>query len=181
VGGGDPEHVVPALAGIESVLEQIANFDNTTFLNARPRKTKGKINVHEYGHRLAPIRKMKTRGGTVLWDGRVEAVAKSFTHGISLRRGVRYVIIDAKYYQSTLSHYYDATKVHSGNLYQLMSYLTNAKRRDGEDLSGMLIYPRVDRTLRERYTIQGYPVAVCTVDLNQDWQDVRDELFSIVQ
>ena len=80
---------------------------------------------------------------------------------ISLRCGRDRVIIDAKYYQETLSHNYGVAKVHSANLYQLMSYLTNAERKPGDALSGMLIYPRIDRTVRETYKIQGFVVRVC--------------------
>ncbi|MDP3842656.1 MAG: 5-methylcytosine-specific restriction endonuclease system specificity protein McrC [Oxalobacteraceae bacterium] len=99
---------------------------------------------------------------------------------ISLQRGTQHLIIDAKYYQDTLTQRYDAAKVHSDNLYQLMSYLTNAKRPEGETLQGMLIYPRVDRTLREQYKIQGYGVMVATVDLNRDWKDVKGEIIELI-
>ena len=80
-----------------------------------------------------------------------------------------------------LSSRYDTNKVHSAHLYQLMSYLTNVRKKEGDELTGMLIYPRVDRTLRERYSIQGYPIAVCTVDLNQDWRALKAELISLVR
>ena len=100
---------------------------------------------------------------------------------ISLSRPGRHVIIDAKYYQSTLSNYYETKKVHSENLYQLMRYLTNVQKREGEELSGMLVYPRIDQKMREQYVIQGYPIAVYTLDLNQDWRALKAELISLMQ
>jgi 5-methylcytosine-specific restriction enzyme subunit McrC len=99
---------------------------------------------------------------------------------ISLRHGKHHIIIDAKYYRNALSSFYETEKLHSANLYQLMSYLTNTERHGDVELSGMLIYPRVDKTLRQKYKIQGYPVTICTVDLNQDWKDIRAEIFEIV-
>jgi 5-methylcytosine-specific restriction enzyme subunit McrC len=99
---------------------------------------------------------------------------------ISLRRGGDRLIIDAKYYQKTLTDYYDAPKIHGENLYQLLSYLSNAGTIPGETLSGMLIYPRVDRTLRERYTIQGYTVYISTLDLSQEWRTIEHELREIM-
>jgi 5-methylcytosine-specific restriction enzyme subunit McrC len=99
---------------------------------------------------------------------------------ISLRRPGSRLIIDAKYYQSTLADYYDAPKFHSDNLYQLLSYVTNAEPTDRETIAGMLIYPRVDRTRRENYEIQGHPVLIRTLDLNQDWRSVERELRDIV-
>lgn len=99
---------------------------------------------------------------------------------ISLRRGSQHVIIDAKYYQNTLSQFYGSEKIHSDNLYQLMSYLSNTKPQPGQQLSGMLIYPQVSRPVRATYRIQGFEVSVCTVDLDQPWQTIRSELVEMV-
>lgn len=99
---------------------------------------------------------------------------------ISLRRGSERKIIDAKYYQRTMVEYMGGEKVHSGNLYQLMSYLTNSIRREGEKLSGMLIYPQVDKVVNEVYQIQGFDVAVCTINLDQPWQGVRSDLVRLL-
>lgn len=99
---------------------------------------------------------------------------------ISLSRGMRHVIIEAKYYQETLAERFGVGKFHSGNMYQLMSYLTNAIRPDGAVLEGMLIYPKVSRTLRESYRIQGFGVTVATVDLSQDWQEIKREIIDLV-
>jgi 5-methylcytosine-specific restriction enzyme subunit McrC len=85
---------------------------------------------------------------------------------ISLVRSGEYRIIDAKYYRQTLGSHFDTEKVHSGNLYQMTSYLMNAQTRGDAHADGMLIYPKVDRKLRERYEILGKRVAVCTVDLS---------------
>jgi 5-methylcytosine-specific restriction enzyme subunit McrC len=98
---------------------------------------------------------------------------------ISLRRGTKKLIVEAKYYQNTLAQRFDTAKFHSANLYQLMTYLNQARCAAGETLEGMLIYPRVDRGLRERYTIQGYAVGVVTVDLSQEWGEVKNELLSL--
>lgn len=99
---------------------------------------------------------------------------------ISLSRPGQHVIVDAKYYQNTLSNYFDTKKFHAGNLYQLMGYLTNVRVKEGEALSGMLIYPRVDITLREKYTIQGFPIFICTVDLDRNWKDIKSELIELM-
>lgn len=96
---------------------------------------------------------------------------------ITLRRQNQYRIVDAKYYREMLSSHHGSSKLQSAHLYQMMSYVTNARAaNDSGEISGMLLYPRVDRDLRERYIIQGIPVDLCTVDLNADWQNIRDEL-----
>ena len=99
---------------------------------------------------------------------------------ISLSRGAERKIIDAKYYHRTMTEYWGAEKVHSGNLYQLMSYLTNSMGNEGENLTGMLIYPQVDKAVNEVYQIQGFDVAVCTINLDQPWQGVRSDLTRLL-
>jgi 5-methylcytosine-specific restriction enzyme subunit McrC len=99
---------------------------------------------------------------------------------ISLRQPGSRLIIDAKYYQETLSDYYDAAKLHSQNIYQLLSYVGNAQPDEGEQIEGMLIYPCVAHTLREDYVIQGHPIHIRTLDLNQTWHAIESELMAIV-
>lgn len=41
----------------------------------------------------------------------------------------------------------------------------------------MLVYPEIDRKLRERYVIQGHAIDVCTMNLDADWRDIRRELL----
>ena len=99
---------------------------------------------------------------------------------ISLRRGPQHVIIDAKYYQRTMGEYFGAEKFHSGNLYQLMSYLSNTVRSEGGQLSGMLIYPQVDKAVNETYRIQGFDVSVCTVNLDQSWESIHADIVGLL-
>ncbi|MEX3690653.1 5-methylcytosine-specific restriction endonuclease system specificity protein McrC [Paraburkholderia sp. BR14263] len=98
---------------------------------------------------------------------------------ITLRRGNKCLIVDAKYYQKTMANRYRSEKFHIENLYQLMSYLTNYKACSDEEVSGMLVYPKVDRGVSERYRIQGFEVSLQTVDMNQPWPQIHNELVSI--
>lgn len=102
---------------------------------------------------------------------------------ISIRDGKRTLIIDAKYYSRTLQTYYDSESIHSGNMYQLMAYLRTVSQRGGTDAEaeGMLLYPVVNRKLREVYTIEGHTVRICTLDLAKEWGDIREELLTLVQ
>ncbi len=98
---------------------------------------------------------------------------------ISIRRGSEHRIVDAKYYQRTMSEYLGSEKFHSNNLYQLMSYLSNAVQRDKDRICGMLIYPQVDKKINEDYRIQEFDIGIRTIDLNQPWQRVRSDLIQI--
>jgi 5-methylcytosine-specific restriction enzyme subunit McrC len=95
---------------------------------------------------------------------------------ISARRPGEYRIIDAKFYRQTLGKFFDTEKVHSANLYQMTSYLMNAPAVSGVEAEGMLIYPRVDRDLRERYDILGRKISVCTVNLDAPWWAIDQEI-----
>ena len=131
------------------------------------------------------ISKWKVRREHIIWQAiginntGLELLPRMETD-ISLECDTQHLIIDAKYYQNTLIQHHDTSKIHSGHLYQLMSYLTNAKRKDGEMLQGMLIYPYINRKLREKYEIQGFGLSIFTVDLSRDWKDVRGELFELL-
>lgn len=98
---------------------------------------------------------------------------------ISIRRGFVKVIIDAKYYGKTMSNYYETEKFHSANLYQLLSYLSNS-HSEGEQTSGMLIYPQVEKPLREKYKIMGYEISLVTLNLDQSWENIHKDLTSLI-
>lgn len=101
---------------------------------------------------------------------------------ISVRSSSRTLIIDTKYYQEALTSYYEAERIRSGNLYQIFAYLKNLEARGGQDATaaGMLLYPTVDQSLRLDYEILGHNIYVCTLNLNQDWQNIMKELLLLV-
>jgi len=98
---------------------------------------------------------------------------------ISLVSQTDKLIIDTKYYAKTLQERYDKESIHSANLYQMFAYLMNVPD-ENRKVSGMLLYPVVTRALRESYRFQGKVIRVCTVDLSQDWPEIRDELLRLV-
>lgn len=101
---------------------------------------------------------------------------------ISIRKGRKTLIMDAKYYKETLTSHFGAERVRSSNLYQLFAYLKNIEARDGVDqeLEGMLLYPAVQQKVRLDYQIHDHRVRICTVDLAADWKDIHDELLELV-
>lgn len=101
---------------------------------------------------------------------------------ISLRNTDKTLIIDAKYYSRTLQSNYDATTVHSGNLYQIYSYLKNLETRGGADAQaeGLLLYPTVEAELSKSYMIDTHVVRIETVDLSKDWQLISNRLLDII-
>ena len=91
------------------------------------------------------------------------------------------LIIDCKYYQKSFQNTYETNKFHSGNLYQILSYLTNQSVQPGfEDVRGMLLYPTVDESFDEHVTIQGNQIRIVTINLDQDWEGVSRDLLALV-
>jgi 5-methylcytosine-specific restriction enzyme subunit McrC len=98
---------------------------------------------------------------------------------ISIRTLARKIIIDTKYYRKTLSEHYGAERIRSEHLYQLLCYLCNI-RELGQAVEGILLYPLVDRELKEQYSILGMTIRVETLNLAQPWDSVREALSQLV-
>lgn len=102
---------------------------------------------------------------------------------VTMRSSETTLILDAKFYRETLQTNYGKESVHSGNLYQLFSYLKNLEARPGPDATaaGILIYPTVQRELSLPYRLSGHVVAVETVDLANSWASIHCRLLDIVK
>ena len=59
-------------------------------------------------------------------------------------------------------------------------WLLNAPAVSGVEAEGMLIYPKVDRILRERYDISGRTISVCTVNLDAPWWAIDQEIRALM-
>lgn len=107
---------------------------------------------------------------------------------IMLSRGSDVLIIDAKYYAATTQRHYDARSIHSGNLYQIFTYVKNKEAElaavDGPHrVSGMLLYAKTDEEVQPgaTYSMSGNKMSVATLDLNLPFDGIRGQLDSIVQ
>lgn len=124
---------------------------------------------------------------TIAWDADPISVTgvgqlPKMVVDVYLHSPKRRIIIDTKYYASALQKHYETESFHSGNLYQLFSYLRNDAQRAGtHDLAeGVLLYPKVGAALHERFLIQGHPVLIATVDLARPWPTVHNALLDLV-
>ena len=101
---------------------------------------------------------------------------------VFLRSKERRIIIDTKYYANTLRTYHGTDSFHSGNLYQIFSYLKNAAGRNPtfEVVEGILLYPQVQHKIDASYLIQGHHVKVATLDLSQPWPTIADRLLELL-
>ena len=104
---------------------------------------------------------------------------------IMLTRGSEVLIIDAKYYTHTTQTQYDVHTLHSGNLYQIFTYVKNKDTEFGgqpHKVSGMLLYAATDEAIQpdNSYQMSGNKISVKALDLNRDFSDIASQLNAIV-
>lgn len=124
---------------------------------------------------------------TIAWDATPISLSgagrlPSMRADVYLRSASRRIILDTKYYAKALQTYHEVESYHSGNLYQLFSYLRNAAGKDPAfaKAEGVLLYPWSGKALRDRYQLQGHEVTLATLDLSQVWPDVARQLQELV-
>ena len=103
---------------------------------------------------------------------------------ITLEKGEKKIIIDAKFYRETLATHYDKQKVKSANLYQLFSYLKNQESLDDPrtmSARGILLYPTIEREYDLQYTFDKHTVEIRTVNLGWDWKQIEARLKKLVE
>ena len=100
---------------------------------------------------------------------------------IYLEKDDNVLIIDAKYYGHTTQVQFDKHTIHSANLYQIF---TNVKNKEAElsgrqhNVSGMLLYAKTDEEIfpDNEYSMSGNSIFVQTLDLNQDFKTIKEQL-----
>ncbi|AKQ46418.1 hypothetical protein TH63_13560 [Rufibacter radiotolerans] len=120
---------------------------------------------------------------TPVEDPSHSAYIPSMQTDISLISRHRHLVMDAKYYPKALKGQYDRDKIITNNLYQVFSYTQNITNAGGKQIEGILIYPEVSNSLSLSYkftTGNNALIKICTVNLNQEWQDIESDLLKIV-
>ncbi len=105
---------------------------------------------------------------------------------ITLSKDDTVLIIDAKYYSHTTQMQYDVHTLHSGNLYQIFTYVKNKEAELGDaqhTVSGMLLYAKTDEQVQpdQIYHMSGNKISVRTLDLNQDFPEIARQLDGIAE
>ena len=142
--------------------------------------------ILEYYRREHP--RLRASASFVEWaldDGMSEGLP-AMRSDITLSAGGRVLIIDAKYYASTMQSNFNKRTVHSGNLYQIFAYVKNkqaALERVGErvEVSGMLLYAATDEEVQPdvTYRMSGNQIGVRTLDLDRPFEEIRAQLDGI--
>ena len=104
---------------------------------------------------------------------------------ISNKETKKTLIIDAKYYSHNMQMKapYMTQTLHSGNLYQIFTYVKNWNAAPDETISGMLLYARTDDAIQpdNDYQMSGNQISVKTLDLNCDFAMIAAQLDAIAE
>lgn len=103
---------------------------------------------------------------------------------IMLTRDEKILIIDAKYYEHTTQRHYNKDTLHSGNLYQIFTYVKNKEAElsgQPHKVAGMLLYARTDEEIypEKEYQMSGNQIGVRTLNLDGDFNMIRRQLDEI--
>lgn len=93
------------------------------------------------------------------------------------------LIIDAKYYSRTMQVQYDVHTLHSGNLYQVYTYVKNLDKDRTGNVSGMLLYAKTDEVMlpHNSYKMGGNKISVDTLNLDCEFDEIRQKLNVIAK
>lgn len=108
----------------------------------------------------------------------------SMKSDIVLKNTTDMLIIDTKFYQRTLQvqKKYGSETVHSGNLYQIFTYVKNSAALEPKlNVSGILLYAQTQSANQpcESYQMDGNTIHVRTLDLSLPFEDIVIQLDNI--
>ena len=143
--------------------------------------------ILEYYRKEYP--QIKANASQIPWqlDDGINDLLPVMQSDIMLTYGEHTLIIDAKYYGHSLQQQYDRMNAHSGNLYQIFTYVKNMEgeltNKPHEKVSGMLLYAQTDTegAFKKEYRMSGNRISVRTLDLSGNFFSIRAQLDSIVE
>ena len=102
---------------------------------------------------------------------------------IFLRMKEKVLILDAKYYGRTLQHQYDKYTLHSGNIYQIFTYVKNQDKGNTGNVAGILLYAKTDEAITPdcMFNMGGNLIGAKTLDLNADFKAIAAQLDKIAK
>lgn len=84
-------------------------------------------------------------------------------------------------YAHTTQKQYNVNTLHSGNLYQIFTYVKNLDKENTGNVSGMLLYAKTDEMVlpNNSYKMGGNAISVKTLNLDCDFLEIRKQLDDI--
>lgn len=134
---------------------------------------------------------LKAKSEVISWNVDSDGEALSFLPrmrtDITLKYANKILIIDTKFYQYSLvkhSKYKNShLKYHSDNLYQIFTYVKNKDKLNIGNVKGLLLYAQTveNGEIRHKYIMGGNEFYVQTLNLNQDFANIKTKLNDIIE
>lgn len=104
---------------------------------------------------------------------------------ITLKYRGKVTIIDTKFYGRMLQYnqLYGSKTLHSGNLYQIFTYVKNKDIKHDGSVSGVLLYAKTEdeEALDKTYVMSGNRISVKSLDLSQDFNMIKGRLDEVAK
>ena len=103
---------------------------------------------------------------------------------ILLTIGERTLIIDTKYYTRSMQKQFDKATIHSNNLYQIHTYVTEYDEYHTGKVDGMLLYAKTQEDIVPDGQLKrkdGNYIYFKTLDLNQDFENIKKQLDGVIR
>ena len=94
------------------------------------------------------------------------------------------LIIDAKFYSRNMWAHFDRMTFSSSNIYQIFTYVKNESLQAPDHaVSGLVLYARTADEIQPdaEFSMSGNKISVKTLDLNQSFDGIRNQLDAIAQ
>lgn len=142
--------------------------------------------ILEYYRRHYP--ELKASASQIPWavDDDCRTMLPAMQSDITLTFDKKTLIIDAKYYGKNTQNQYDKRTIHSGNLYQIFTYVKNKALQKGfsdHEISGLLLYAQTADEIQPDgdFAMSGNKISVKTLDLNQPFDAIAKQLNIIAE
>ena len=142
--------------------------------------------ILEYYKRHYP--ELNPRSSQIVWDIVEEEssleILPNMQSDIMLSNKERTLIIDAKYYGRTMQYNFEKASIHSNNLYQIHTYVTNHDKTSSGKVDGMLLYAKTDEKQLpngEMKLQSGNTIYFKTLNLDGDFNIIKEQLDGFAQ
>lgn len=130
---------------------------------------------------------LRARAALVPWDvddpGATGAMhLPAMRTDITLQRGGDLLIIDTKYYSASMQvSQFGTHTFHSGNLYQISTYVQHAAAAN-DGVAGLLLYARTSGPVQPELdtVLAGHRIGATTLDLTKPWPLLQQELEGLL-
>ena len=128
---------------------------------------------------------LNARAGQVEWninkEESTDSILPIMQTDIMLADGKRTLIIDTKYYSRSMQSQFDKHTIHSNNLYQIHTYVTEYDKDHSGRVDGMLLYAKTEESIVPNGKMKlkdGNTIFFNALDLNKDFTEIKKALDS---